>query len=620
MRKKGVWVLLAVSLGLVMALQGAAQTAPTETQPQVQAPSALTKPSTPTCPPPCLSAEKEAALVEVRKILKEARQVAEGIEISQGDIQAKTKAVREMILKDLQAQKNILLESIERAQFRSGDFSSAAVTKQPWSLALAQVRYGHTRDAVQSASRDRLGGDTLLVLVDALIRTGAMEGAITVAETDVAKEGVSDSRQREQATILSLIARRQYESGDPVAHATLHRAVQTAQAMKHLPDKYPALIHVARAQAVVGDRTASAETFRQAIRTLLAIEGGKKAGGLWQVAKVQAEVGDLATSEQTFQQAIQLSLNQNPPTNTNIYGCIAWAQAVSGQREAASHTFQLMFRGTENLPPEKRVGVLIEIGNWQQKVGEGEAVAETIQRALQNAQAIEDTNKRAEGMSSITALAIRTGNFKRAIEIMAAIENNEIRIRTIAWIARALAVTKEPFGTKEVYDQLVEGAMAVAKQPLPNDKSRSSSMLRLIAFTQAAAGDLPAALRTIESMHDTGTMETLAYADILKMLITKRDLRGAQKIVASFKEEWVKQGRSIAKHLRDLGKAYAATDDPSAALAWARQPAVSYDKAYALLGVAEGLMDQRGVEDIGKWVPETTRWREVCPSTVEPML
>ena len=621
MMKKSVSVLL--SLALVIALQGAAQTAPTEAQPQIQAPSTLTKPSAPACPPPCLSPEQEAALVEVRKILKEARQVAEGIEIPQSD--EPVKAIREMIEKDLRAQKTTLLGSIEQAQFQAGDFTNAA---QLWgfgstyALARAQVRYGKARDAVQTVSKEYLHDGPLLALVDALIQAGAMQEAITVAETAVAQEGVQASRQRERATVLSLIARRQHEAGDPAARATLQRALQTAQAITYLPDKYLALSHVARVQAILGDRVASVETFHQAVQAAVAQEKVlEKVHAMRRVAQAQAASGDRAASGQTFQEAIRLgSTVQDFQVRTFVMGCLAWAQAVSGQREAAAQTLQLTLRGTDNLLPEKRVGVLIEIGKWQHKVGEREAVAETIQRALENAQSIQNGKIRAEGMSSITALAIRVSNFMRAMEIIAAIESNEIRVRTIGWIAKALAETRDPFGTKEIFDQLVEAATAVAKEPLPNDKSRSSSMLRMIALTQAAAGDLSAALRTIESMRsDTGTMETLAYADILKMLITKRDLSGAQKIAASFKEEWVKQGRGLSKQLRDLGKAYVTTGDLPSAIAWARQLTVPYDKAYALLGVAKGLMGQKDIEDISKLAPEI-RWREDCPSTVEPML
>ena len=235
---------LLISLALVLGLVVPAQTAPTEAQPKSQVPPVLTKPSAPACAPPCLTAEQEAALVEVRKILQEARQVAQGITIP-----AKGLFSRESELKILRDEKAELIRKIEQAQFRAGDFTTAASTEQPWTLARAQVRYGKVRDAVLTASRTHLSDDTLLSLVDALIRAGAMQDAITVAETDVAKQGVLDWRQREQATVLSLIAQRQHEAGDPAASETLQRALQAAQHkdLKHSRDRFLALIHVARA-------------------------------------------------------------------------------------------------------------------------------------------------------------------------------------------------------------------------------------------------------------------------------------------------------------------------------------------------------------------------------------
>lgn len=605
MRKKSVWLLC--SLGLVLALQGAAQTAPTEAQPQVQVPLTLTKPPAPACAPPCLTAEQEAALVEVRKILKEARQVAEGIETSGGLFSTESER------KSLRKNKAMLLENIERAQFRAGDFSTATTTEQPWSLALEQMRYGNVREAVKAASRHHLSDDTLFVLVDSLTRAGAIQEAITVAETNVAKQGVPDWRQREQATVLSLIARRQHEAGDPAARATLQRAVQTAQAMKYFPDKYPALIHVARAQAVMGDRTASAETFRQAIQTLLAIEGGKKAGGLWQVAKVQAEVGDLAASEQTFQQAIQLSLHHNSLANVSHFGCIAWAQAVSGQRAASAQTFQLMLNGAVSLPLEKRVAMLVQLGMWQRKALGGETVPETINRALESAKAIQNAKTREESLTSVAAFATRTRYFQKAMEIAEVFGQPESKIGQRQLLARILIETKDPSGTPAVFSKLAQEAIELSKRSVTQDKSLSLRMLEDLVLLQAAAGDLSASQRTVDTISDSYFLGSYVYPKMIQLLTKQGNLAGGRQVAESLKEEWM-TNRDIEQAMRDLAKAYASAADVSGALAWAKQQKVAFAQAYALLGVAEGLMERKGIEDSGKWAPEPrTRARETCP-------
>lgn len=601
---------------VLLALAGPAQTAPTEAQPKSQAPSALTKPSAPACAPPCLTAEQEAALVEVRKILKEARQVAEGITIPE-----KGMLRRESELKILRDEKAELIRKIEQTQFRAGDFSTAATTMQPWTLAFAQAKYGNVQEAVKAADQYKLADDTLLFLVNALIQDGAMQAAITVTQTEVARKDVPGWRQRKEATVFAFIAQRQYEAGDPAARATLQRALQTALAIKNLEDKYLALIHVARAQAVMGDRTASAETFRQAIQALLDIEGGKNAGGLWRIAKVQAEVGDVAASEQTFQQAIQLSLNRTSSLNVNLLGCIAWAQAVSGQRGAAMQTFQLVLRGAESLPPEKRVEVLIEIGKWQRKVGEGEAVAETIQRALESARAVADAKARTDALTSVAAFATRSRYFKKAMEIAEGFATPESQIGHRQLIARILIETKDPFGTPELFSKLAQEASEIAKSPLPQDKFLSSRMLEDLARVQAAAGQIPEVQSRLGAISDENILGGYAYPRVVQLLTRQGNLLGARQVATGLKEKWILWGGSDANNkdaLRELARLGVRVGDIQGTLSWTRKQSGGYAQGYALLGVADELMERKGIEDPEKVVLKI-RSRENCPSSLELM-
>jgi hypothetical protein len=541
--------------------------------------------------------------VEVRKILKEARQVAEGITIPEKGLFAK-----ESELKILRDSKKTLIGKIEKAQFRAGDFSTASSTEQPWNLALAQAKYGNVQEAVKAAAREQFGStvalDDLLLLMDELIRTGAMQAAITVAENDVAKERVPDSRLREQATVLSLIARRQYEKGDPAAPASLQRALQAAQTTKNLEDKFLALIHVARAQAVMGDPTASAVTFRQASQAAVAQEKDiEKAHALRQIAKAQAESGDRAASEETFQQAFQFGNKVAVPSvRAFVVGCLAWAQVTSGQRTAGRKKFQQALSAAESLTSVEKRRVLAEIATWQAKVGDQDEFLETLQR-LRDAGSSMDAR----------VLAARAGYLRTAIDLLDATEDISERIGGMRSLTHMLVAASERDGIQpaSLIKRFAREAPILAKQATFSNMRKAEFATKDIAVIQAAAGDLPAALRTIESISRESFLSGYVYPEVIQVLIAQGNLEGARQVAVGLKKDWILSSMGA---LRDLAKLGVRSGDVQGTLAWARQRTSPYSRGYALLGVAEELMEQKRIEDLGKLVPEI-RWRENCPST-----
>lgn len=606
--KKSVRFLLA--LVLIGALASSAQAAVMEPPPQVQAPSALTKPSTPACKPPCLTPQQEAALVEVRKILHEARQVAEGIEIPNSLITSPTR------IKGLEIHKNLLRSSIEDAQLRAGNLTitqTAASVDFARKLAFWQTKYGYTKEAVQTASQFWSGSDEFLVLVDALTKAGDIPAALAVAETNVAKIGVDAMRYRNQAGALSLIALRQHERGDLEARKTLSRAQQAAQAVKYPPDRYLALLYVARAQAMMGDRAAGAETFRQAIRTALAIrEKGGNTGALRRIGKAQAETGDHMAGTQTFQQVIRLSEPLVPLFRANVLGCLAWTQAVSGDRAAAAQTFQQALRFAESLPVSEKGRVLRAIGDWQVKAGERDAVAETLRRMLRSAESNVSRNEKLVALESVAQLAIAAGDFKVAIDITPAIADKGAQARVLAMLANQLVVTKDPFGTPEIMQQLSQIGMALMSEPFLKEQSAADSMLSNIAIVQTAANDI----RTAQRLSDQISFQDAqisSYGRIVSFLIKKGDLAGAKHVAAMMKEERFPWNGSV-EAIQAIARAYTKNGESKDALAWARQQENAYARARALLGVAEGIMEQKGIENIQRKVRDMPM-QDNCPTS-----
>lgn len=601
--KQSVRFLLA--LVLVMGTGALAQTAPTEAQPQSQSPSALTKPSTSTCPPPCLSPEQEAALVEVRKILQEARQVAEGIKLPEKGL-----LTRESELKMLRDRKAGLIDKVDGARFEAGDFNNTATTRQTWLLAVMQAKYGHIKESVQTSARDSgYLPDSLLVLVDALIKGGDTPAALTVAEAKLNKQSLEHWRYRDQAAVFSLIARRQHEKGDPAAKATLQRALQAALAVKYPPDRYLALLFVARAQAMMGDRTASAETFRLAIQSALTVENtsgstkGDVAEALRVIAKAQAESGDRTSSDQTFQQAIQV-LNDAPPPRIFNLGCIAWSQIAGGNREAGVKSFDLAVERTEVLSGRDKARILSEISKWQIKAGEREAVAESLERAR-------------KAGADVTTLAAEAGYLKLAMDLADSISDFRNQAGALAFISRTLVETKDPYGTPEVFQQLSHKAAALLQKPLPNDEVMDEGILSSIALIQAAAGDIPGALHTVDGLA-AQERKNRAYGRIVMLLIAKEDLAGAKQVAANLKEDRIPWGM-FAKRLYALAKALAQRGEVAGALALARQQPDPFDRGRALVGAAVGIMERQGIEHVRYQVPDMPI-RDSCPVSKDPDL
>lgn len=591
MMKKSVWFLL--SLGLVLALQGAAQTAPTEAQPQSQVPSALTKLAKPACPPPCLSAEQEAALVEVRKILKEARQVAEGITIPTRGL-----STRESELKVLRDEKTKLVGRIEQAQFQAGDFSAAATTTQPWFLALTQVKHGHIQEGIQAAARGHLHEDSLLALVKALAITGHIQAAIRVVQTDLPKETVEHWRYRNEAAALALIAREQKRIGDQVVSETMQRALKAALAVKWPLDRYLAFVHVARAQAAMGDQTGSADSFRQAIQTALAIRrDATPAAALAGIAVAQAESGDAAGSAQTFLESIRLTNGLAAKEKAFRLVRTACSQVMRGQRESGQQTFQQALQVAETLSPVEKGRVLREIGAWQLKAGEREALAETLERAQKAGVDVAD-------------LAARAGYMQMALSQVESSQDVRWKIGSMRFFATLLVTISEQADIQPaaLVKRFAKEAPLLAKETTFRDSQDAKFAAKDIAVIQAAAGDLTAVLRTIETISDESYLAGHVYPEVTQILTKQGNLAGARQVASSLKEDWIFGGTSEANNrdaLRELAKLGARSGDVQGTLAWARKQPGPYARGYALLGVAEELMEQQRIEDIGKLLSET---------------
>ena len=422
-------------------------------------------------------------------------------------------------------------------------------------------------------------------------RTPSAAGVIACARFDVAMTS-SSSIEMTTPSPSSHAGSAAPWPGDPEASATLQKAINAVPEPTHTPDRYQALLHVARTQAILGDRAGSEESFRKAIDTgLTQRELLEKVEALRVIAKAQAESGNRFASDQTFQQAIKLVDTASPPRFFN-FACIAWSQITSGNKTAGIQTFQQAIRNVEKIEPTKRGQALMDLGLWQIKAQDLEGARRTVQLLLRRAESLTDPEGKSATIASAAGLAMRAGDAKQAIELAAQVTDDWGRAGVLTSIAKTLISTHDPFGTPEVFQQLAEAASALLKHPPQKEQSKRDNMRSNIALVQAVADDVPAALRTADTI-STLSGRIQAYGKAANSLTAKADFAHAKRVIQAMEEDWFAGDTEAVVHT--FTQAQATGADETEALVWARQQKNVYARAQALVGVALGIMRRHSI-------------------------
>jgi tetratricopeptide (TPR) repeat protein len=551
--------------------------------------------------PAWLTPEKEAALFEVRKILQEARQVAEGI--------AAPSKPRELSLPEdrftrQERNKMWLLTNIESAQFRAGDFSTASTTAVLGYLAVAQLYHGQVEEALRSAGRTRLIESTVLTFVFELAQAGYVDAAINVAEEQIKKEQVNPRRR--EALLFSLIAREQARLGDPRSRDSLQRAQKAALNVVAPNDRAIALVHVARAQAGMGDRVRSEETLRKALETALTAPRGRDTAILSTIAMVQEDNGDQTGSTKTFEQILEDEKNLKPIERAKRLGFRACARMLRGHRASGTEIFQTALRAADGLSANEQIMAWHETGRWLLKAGEHKAVRELVQRLVDAAKATPDEQIRAVALSAASGLATQVGDLTLALDIASTMKEGWRKADALRFIAEQLVETKGAPKAASTIQKLSDAAKDLSQTQLPKDESRADGMLANIAKIQAVTGDIQVALRILKRISNQDAHQSAhAYPQIVTLLAKQGNLAGARQVIGSVESKWV-QEIPMASALQSLGRAYAEAGASQDGLQWAQQMRVDYAKASILLGVGEGIMNRNGIENIVTERPEIT--------------
>lgn len=544
-----------------------------------------------------ITSAQEAALVEVRKILSEARQVAEGI-----DAPSKPRELSppEDRFTRQERNKKWLLAYIEQAQLRAGDFSVPVIAGLIEHRAFAQLHYGKVYDAVQSYGREHLMEGGVLAFVYALTQAGLFDAAIDVAEAH------SKYHRRSEGALFALIAREQARLGDSHARETIQRARMAARFVGPPNDRALSLVHVARAQRSMGDRVGSEETLRLALDVAVNAPRDRSTSVLRIIAVAQEENGDRSRSAQLFEQIFEEEKSLKPSERVQRLSFQACDLAVRGYRPSATEMFQEAMKIADGLPVGEQVKIWNEIGRWLVKSGDHPAVRALVQRMVETAQSIADEQTRKDALAFASVLTAKVSDLERAVQLASMTNDAWREVGLFRFVAEKAIETNNPTDTDAILRRLGKAIEGPPRSPLPSDRSQADGKLADIANIQALTGDVSLAVQTLKHISSQDYHQgSGAYPQIIRLLAKQGNFAGALQIIGSVERKWL-QEIPMASALQSLGRAYAEAGETQTALAWVREMKVDYAKASILLGVAEGLMNRHRIEKIVVERPELT--------------
>jgi hypothetical protein len=515
-----------------------------------------------------------------------------------------------------------LFQAIAIVQARAGDAQAAEATfleilkaapEEGANVAVAKARAGDLKGAIALAETLKEGwiterknapyggGTTRLgsLRTDALEKIVAFLGdskrwaeapAIIALLPETPREGhPADLTARQEA--LHKLAVAQAKAGDPAA-AELTAKVITSQYYRQEAFKEIVAAWIKRGELKESLQADENITYPHLkIDTLIAI------------ATAQAQAGDGPGAKETFQRSSEIASRLMdrrvmPSSRVSALSRISAAQMLIGDRAAAVETMKQAMAGSRELDLEN-----IAVG--QARVG-------ALDLALTKADSIQVGWRRVHALMSIAGVMAEAGILAKAEELFSkarliaeAIQEDHIRTVTLLEVGKAqveagfVSATLETAGLlthlhPEKWDllqrivkaQLTAGDLKGARTTadlilLPWMKQVS---LREIALATARGGDVKAALELVETFPDGS--QAPSFQELSSILLERGELGPALQMALR-----IDQTELAGQALRKIAFVQTTKGDEAGALAWASALKSSSHKAYALLGVAEGILE-----------------------------
>jgi lipopolysaccharide biosynthesis regulator YciM len=268
--------------------------------------------------------------------------------------------------------------------------------------------------------------------------------------------------------------------------------------------------------------------------------------------------------------------------------------------------FQMAIQLADSLPVGEQVRLWSEIGRWLVKSGDQAAVRTLVQRMVETAQSIADERIKQQTLSTASGFSTKVGDLDVALDIAATIKDGSEKALALRWLAERMATTTNSPDAAVLFRKLSDIARDLSQSKLPTERSTANRMLANIAGIQAVTRDVPSAIQTLKRITNQDYhQESGAYPEIITLLAQQGNFTGARQVADNVeRKRW--QESPMASALKSLGRAYAEAGEARVAVDWARQMTMEFVKTSILLGVAEGLMNRQGIENIIEERPELT--------------
>jgi tetratricopeptide (TPR) repeat protein len=460
-------------------------------------------------------------------------------------------------------------------------------------------------------------GDASLRAGDTETSADSFEKALKILDTLPQENSAQDRRDYYRASIASVRAR----GGD------IDGAQQTLALIGADSEKSFAISDIALAQA-------RANNFADAARTASTIQDsdGRDRNLAW-IANLQAEAGDI-------QGAAQLAHSiKNAQYKAQALALIAARKADGGHTEEAHVVVQEALQAAEQAEPSEggagrsslaacgskepeqpRDVALEQIVVTQAGAGDFAGALETIRR-------MHDKAGKENMLATLAGYQARAGDFANARGSIDSINRDSCKSAALHDIVMAHFEAKNlsaalltvndmtdlnqkadtlTYLAQQVVEQgAVSSAMGILDQArsiashLKDDHDRAF-LLEQIAYIQAQAGNYKEAAKTLAEAEPAAIAAqeeakrnnawTSALPDLIEQQAELGDLDGAWSTLSHLAES---DRRSI---IQDVARARSKTGDTQGTLAWTARQVAPRDKAFALIGVAEGILQRLETE------------------------
>jgi tetratricopeptide (TPR) repeat protein len=374
-------------------------------------------------------------------------------------------------------------------------------------------------------------------LAQAHAGAGDREGAMNVAQAIVTVDGKQDQKVR--SMVLQEVAS---------ALAKACRGKEALEAVEAIPDaeKRKWVGPMTRAELALAQ--VQAGKTREALQTVEAMPAGS-----W---KVQALAGIIYAnrSYQTY------------PYQPGI----ALVLARRGDRAGAQRALDQAAKVARAIPdPQQRSIALTAVACAQAQMGQA-------RQAVATADTIPEVSWRHMALTAAAEAQAAAGQHAAALKTVAPIQEPGERAHALYHLASGLAHKGDLAGARKTFKEAIELIKAAPQQD-------QSLHFHNLVTAQALAGDAAEALQTAADFLPQGTV---TLANVADAQANSGDIKGALRTTAKLARVEVWWHGNL---LRDIAKVQTERGGARAALEWAAGLRSPFERANALLGVAEGL-------------------------------